>query len=432
MITINQKLLPINTKKRSGIKIPKVGFFIDHDTGNANSTAQNNVDYFYRTANESDASAHMFIDDIQALECIPCTSIGNTEKAWHVLYEKTLDNTLYGDDANDIAIGLELCYFPTDKTRSLKAYNNYIEVAAYLCKIHNVLPTKRSGHMEIDPQRKTDPNNALQYIGKTYANMKTDIVSKYNELYGANISSEVSTTVKLGYEKIRFGGHTDVHIYRTKTIPELVLGVRDKRETLPVIMGQYPTAICGINCGMFSYDGSENDAYGLIISQLTDRSLTVSKYFQNSSPNYTDFIANRDGSIVIETVKDYSVNTARLSNIQKTAYFGTGTSYALKIKGVDSQMNWTKFPHHTSYTNRTIIGKDVKNGIWYLIVADCGTYDKGLRAVDEVALCNQLLISDACNLDGGGSSSMWLNGKGIVTGNYTATRQIGSAIIIRS
>lgn len=181
-MNIKTQLIPIGTKRRSGTKIAKVVFFVDHDTGNPDSTAQNNVTYFTNSANEMSASAHMFIDDKEAIMCIPC--LDNTEKAWHVLYEKRKDNQLYGDDSNDIAVGLELCYFPNDKARTLKAYNNYIEIAAYLAKFHNVDPDKRSGHFELDPERKTDPNNALKYLGKTYADMKKDILSKYNEMYG--------------------------------------------------------------------------------------------------------------------------------------------------------------------------------------------------------------------------------------------------------
>lgn len=178
---IKTQLLPVNTKRRSGKRIEKVVFFVDHDTGGGGSTAQNNVTYFNRTANEMEASAHIFIDDKEAIMCIPC--LENPEKAWHVWYSKTKDNQLYGDDANDIAIGLELCHFPNDFERNMKAYNNYIEVAAYLAKFHGVDPSKRSGHFEIDPERKVDPNTALKRINKTYADMKRDIVNKYNELY---------------------------------------------------------------------------------------------------------------------------------------------------------------------------------------------------------------------------------------------------------
>jgi N-acetyl-anhydromuramyl-L-alanine amidase AmpD len=126
------------------------------------------------------ASAHVFVDDKEAIICIPC--LEKPEKAWHVQYNKVRDNALYGDDANDVAIGLELCYFPQDQQRSLKAYQNYVEVAAYLAKYHNVDPSKRSGHFELDPERRTDPNNALKYIGKTYENMKDDIISTYKIL----------------------------------------------------------------------------------------------------------------------------------------------------------------------------------------------------------------------------------------------------------
>ncbi|PKM93868.1 MAG: N-acetylmuramoyl-L-alanine amidase [Firmicutes bacterium HGW-Firmicutes-1] len=177
---IKTLLIPSGTKRRSGIKMNKVEFFVDHDTGNANSTAQNNVSYFIRSANTLSASAHVFVDDKEAIMCIPC--MDNPEKAWHVLYDKVKDNELFGGDANDIAIGLELCYFPNDKKRSLKAYENYVQIAAYLSKYHNVNPSKRLGHFELDPDRRTDPNNALKYIGKTYLDMKSDILIKYKEL----------------------------------------------------------------------------------------------------------------------------------------------------------------------------------------------------------------------------------------------------------
>jgi N-acetyl-anhydromuramyl-L-alanine amidase AmpD len=198
MIEIKTQLLPINTKRRSGKRIDKVVFFVDHDTGGGGSTAQNNVTYFNRTANELEASAHIFIDDKEAIMCVPC--LEKPEKAWHVWYSKTKDNQLYGDDANDIAIGLELCHFPNDYERNMNAYNNYIEVAAYLAKFHGVDPSKRSGHFEIDPERKVDPNTALKRIGKTYEDMKKDIVNKYNELYNKPVEPKqpVYPTLKLG------------------------------------------------------------------------------------------------------------------------------------------------------------------------------------------------------------------------------------------
>lgn len=200
-MNIKTQLISKGSKRRGGARITRVGFFVDHDTGNGGSTAQNNVDYYCRTCNEQSASAHVFIDDKGTIVCIPCHK-NDAEKAWHVLYDRPLDNKLYGDDANDIAIGLELCFFPKDKARTQKAYNNYIEFAAMLCKDHGVAPAKRSAHSELDPGRKVDPQTALKIIGKTYADMKQDIVAKYNQMYNSKDAEYKRAVDKLATEGI--------------------------------------------------------------------------------------------------------------------------------------------------------------------------------------------------------------------------------------
>lgn len=181
MVNIKEQYIKIGTKRRSGIKMKKVTFFTDHDTGNPGSTAQNNVDYYCRTCNDTSTSAHAFIDDLGVIICVPCRS-GDKEKAWHVRYDKPQDNALYGVDANDASLGFELCYFPGDVARCKKAYNNYVEFAAMMCIEHKVSPNKRSGHFQLDPERRTDPNNALKYVGKTYQDMIKDIAKKVGEL----------------------------------------------------------------------------------------------------------------------------------------------------------------------------------------------------------------------------------------------------------
>ena len=181
MLTIKEQYIKSGTQRRSGIKMKKVTFFVDHDTGNPGSTAQNNADYYCRTCDEMSASAHAFIDDKVVILCVPCYK-GNKEKAWHVRYDKPQDNAIYGVDANDEALGFELCYFPGDVARCKKAYENYIEFAAMMCIEHGVSATKRSGHFELDPERRSDPNNALKYIGKTYADMQKDIAKKVGEV----------------------------------------------------------------------------------------------------------------------------------------------------------------------------------------------------------------------------------------------------------
>lgn len=171
MIPITQKLLPVPSLRRSGQKLLGVSFICSHDTGNPGSTAQNNVNYFINSANEIEASAHYFVDDKDIICCV----LAN-EKAWHVRYSVPKDNEIYGKDANDWALGIELCY--GGNIDNLKAYQNYIELHAFLCQKYALDPQKHIvGHYTLDPTRRTDPLNAFKFINKTWANFIQDVVN---------------------------------------------------------------------------------------------------------------------------------------------------------------------------------------------------------------------------------------------------------------
>lgn len=175
---IKTQLIPFGTKRSSGLPIEKVRFIVCHDTGNPRSTAQNNVDYYIRSCNEQSASAHLFVDDKEIIECIP--AFKNPRKAWHVLYQKPKDNELFGDDANDAAIGVELCY--GDNINAEESYKRYIWVIAYLLHYHGLTPDKIVSHHILDPERKTDPDSALKTMGKTYAQLVEDIRKEYESI----------------------------------------------------------------------------------------------------------------------------------------------------------------------------------------------------------------------------------------------------------
>lgn len=167
---IVSKYIPTNTLRRSGQSILGVKFIVAHDTGNKNSTAVQNVDYYIKSANEAEQSTHAFIDDTGVIECIP-----KTEKAWHVRRLVTTDNNLFGLDANDYALSYELCFFD-DVERSRKAYNNFAAYIKDICTIYNINPiTNVVGHYTLDPERRTDPLNAFKIIGKTWQDFLKDI-----------------------------------------------------------------------------------------------------------------------------------------------------------------------------------------------------------------------------------------------------------------
>jgi len=178
---IIQQFLPINTKRRSGKKMNKVVFIVCHDTGNKNSTAKGNVKYYIDSANEDSASAHLFVDDKEIIECIPIFQ--KCEKAWHVLYNKPKDNELYGVNANDGAIGVEYCF--GDNINADEAYKRYVWVLAYICYYFGLNPvTSLVGHMILDPERKSDPRNGLGCSGRTYEQLLKDVVKEYKECVG--------------------------------------------------------------------------------------------------------------------------------------------------------------------------------------------------------------------------------------------------------
>ncbi|RYZ84755.1 MAG: N-acetylmuramoyl-L-alanine amidase, partial [Proteobacteria bacterium] len=170
--TIAAKLLPVGTKRRSGRMLGPVKFLVAHDTGNPGSSARMNVNYYINTANDQSASAHLFVDDKEILECVPAL-LSKPEKAWHVLYNKPKDNELYGADANDNAIGVEYCY--GGSIDDDKSYAKYVWLLAKLCYVYNLDPaTSIVGHFFLDPKRKTDPVTGLAHSRRTYERLLKD------------------------------------------------------------------------------------------------------------------------------------------------------------------------------------------------------------------------------------------------------------------
>lgn len=178
------RYLTPGTKRRSGRPItPGVKFIVAHDTGNPNSTANGNVRYYQNTVNEMSASAHLFVDDREIIECIPALTGAPPEKAWHVLYGVPADNNLYGFDANDAAIGVEYCF--GTNINADECYNRYVWVMAFICHKFALDPRKAIiGHFFLDPLRKTDPVTGLARSRRTYEQLLRDVPSEFTACGG--------------------------------------------------------------------------------------------------------------------------------------------------------------------------------------------------------------------------------------------------------
>lgn len=183
-VPVKYDWLPIGTR-RSGQKLTSGNpvFAVAHDTGNPNTTAQDNVNYYKNSYNidwSLVASAHIFVDDKECIVCIPVT-----EKAWHVLYNTPIDNNWYNADANDAAFGIEGSYFD-DKARSKKSLDNMARVMAYLCNYWKIdYKTEVPGHQDIQSD-KIDPGNLLQAAGysRNISNFDKQVAKYINGVKG--------------------------------------------------------------------------------------------------------------------------------------------------------------------------------------------------------------------------------------------------------
>lgn len=161
---------------RPGRSIGTVRFIVSHDTGNPGSTAYGNRNYFNNQ--QPSASAHTFIDDKYILEIIPLTEI-----AYHVRSNVTADNRIYGANANDAAIGVELCHGGTINFQ--EAYNRYIWYHAYLCDRFNLDPNSDIvAHATLDPTRRTDPIGILRNNGISWSMFIDDVVEALQHFDG--------------------------------------------------------------------------------------------------------------------------------------------------------------------------------------------------------------------------------------------------------
>ena len=201
------------SSRRSGKSIdPAVKFIVAHDTGNPNSTARQNIKYYENSRNEMSASAHIFLDDKEILECIPALTSPRPEKAWHVLYNVPTDNNLYGFNANDAAIGVEYCY--GNNIIADEAYKRYLWVLAKLCFVFKLDPAKSIvGHCILDPKRKTDPVTGLLQSRRTYDQLLRDIPLEYNDCIGGaapanNFTAMAGTGIVSHSVNIRLGSPT--------------------------------------------------------------------------------------------------------------------------------------------------------------------------------------------------------------------------------
>ncbi|MCF8019014.1 MAG: N-acetylmuramoyl-L-alanine amidase [Vallitaleaceae bacterium] len=301
-----------------------------------------------------------------------------------------------------------------------------------------VLKHKSSGaHVRILEERLRDLKYQSRFIDDYFGTITIDAVKKFQsdkglvadgivgqntwkKLFEGNTVYTPRTpiiTPKIGYEQIRFENITDVHIWRSKTAPKIVLGTRWKQERLTTIVNQYKGVKAATNCGFFSFDG-KTEHLGILIAD--------GLYYQPTSPNFLEFTSWRNGDVTVEKPVH---NVQKYIKMQNEANFSIGVGFSIITNGLKDFTNSEKFAHSKQRHPRTLLCYDDINKMWASIVIDGRlTNNTGANIEDMYRLCKQLGFRTAVALDGGDSSDLFVEGMGIVSGNKRDSRNIGSVI----
>lgn len=344
---IEQRFLTSGTKRRPGLDIRKVRFMVAHDTGNPGSTASGNVNYYQNSRNEMSASAQLFVDDERIIECIPFLT-ASPEKAWHVLYNVTTDNNMFGCDANDAAGGVELCY--GGKINMAEAYKRYIWVLAYSCYKYGLNPaTMITGHYILDPARKTDPKGALALMGKDFNQLIRDVVAEYNNCVngGAEVSVEVPSKPQEG------GSGKGSGAIGVVTITASAVNLRDGASMSANVIGSLPK-------------GSPWEVF----YQVGDWYCVGANQFCTANPEFVQYKPNGGGSTNSGSSSSYATGTVTADSLRVRS--GAGTNYDViggltngQKVGITGESNgWYKinFNGETGYVSAEYVSKNSTSG----------------------------------------------------------------------
>lgn len=104
-----------NTHARTGVKLIEINSIVIHYTGNPESTAQNNRDYFNKP--DTDVCSHFVIGlDGEVIQCVP-------------LDEKSAAS----NNRNLDTISIEVCHPDKSGKFNTETYNSLVKLTAWLC-----------------------------------------------------------------------------------------------------------------------------------------------------------------------------------------------------------------------------------------------------------------------------------------------------------
>ena len=157
--TIDEQILPLNPYSRPGIVLEKVEGIVIHYTGNPNTTAQQNHDYFEGLAEsgKTSVSSHYIIGlEGEIIQCVP------------------LDEIAYASNERNIdTISIECCIDNEEGWFNKKTYQSLVELTAWLMGQYDLSTTDVIRHYDVTG--KECPKYFVEYES-AWEDFKIDII----------------------------------------------------------------------------------------------------------------------------------------------------------------------------------------------------------------------------------------------------------------
>ena len=136
-------------------------------------------------------------------------------------------------------------------------------------------------------------------------------------------------------------------------------------------------------------------------------------------------LLKRRGDITLEAAKSDS-----LYEMSRNEHSVLGTGPLLLKQGEKMTIEETKF---SSNRHPRSCVCESENEILFIVVDGRSTYAHGMSLFELQDFLLSIRCIDALNLDGGGSSALWIRGKGVVNtpSDKTGERPVANAIVIK-
>lgn len=236
--------------------------------------------------------------------------------------------------------------------------------------------------------------------------------------------TKTNKAMQAGWAEIEFNGHTQfisvVKYNPKKYRTDVIYAPAETIGTTSGIAKRYP-AVAAINAGYFNM----KTLYGATYTRVDGKD--VCENDPTELWRLTGFVAMNGTKVAIDTTV----------NAIPSAYEDAITCGPILLK--DGEMiPWTKgTPGYNRDNPRSFIGYD-KKGTIYMVVID-GRFEKGFgTTIPETQQIAKLFgLTDALNLDGGGSSAVWTDKTGTINHpcdngqfDHEGEREIPSIIIV--